>query len=125
MLPEKYRLKRDRDFEILFNEGRFFAGTMVNAKVWLVDPEKYPKRGYARTDLKIGFIVSVKTEKSAVKRNRVKRRIREIIRLFLKENRIRPGYHIAFMAKSESIGAPYADIEESVREVLHKARILS
>lgn len=124
MLPEKYRLKRERDFEILFNEGRFVAGSVVNAKVWRVDPVKYPKRGYGPDDLKIGFIVGTKTEKSAVKRNRVKRQMREVLRLALKEGRIRSGYHIAFMAKPESIGAPYVDISASIEEILRKARLL-
>lgn len=124
MLLNEYRLKRDRDFEILFNEGRFVAGDFVNAKVWRVDTGKYPKRGYAADDLKIGFVVGTKTEKSAVKRNRVKRQMREVIRLLLKEGLIKRGYHVAFMAKPESIGAAYEDISQSIHDVLGRARLL-
>lgn len=124
MLPQAHRLKKDRDFDILFSEGRFVAGRTVNAKVWRIDTEKYPKRGYTPHDLKIGFVVGVKTEKSAVKRNRVKRQMREAVRLIIKDGRMKRGYHIAILAKPESIGAPYQTIAQSIEEVLGKARLL-
>jgi ribonuclease P protein component len=124
MLPDEYRLKKDRDFDILFKEGRFVAGTFVNAKVWRVDTEKYPKRGYKPDDLKIGFAVGTKVSKSAVKRNRVKRQMREVVRLLLKDGRVKSGYHIVFIAKPESVGASYEDISRSIHDVLQKARLV-
>ncbi len=124
MLTEQYRLKKMKDFEILFKEGRFVLGNIVGAKIWKIDPTKYPKRGYVETDLKIGFVASVKHEKKAVGRNRVKRQMREVVRLLLKDNRIKEGYFIAFLSTPKLFSAEYADIAQDIESILKKARLL-
>ena len=124
MLPKEYRLKRMKDFEILYQEGRFVGGRLVTAKVWKIDPEKYPRRDYKKDNLKIGFVVSKKVHKSAVKRNRLKRQMREVVRLLLKEKKLKTGFMIAIMAKREMLESDYSPIEKSVVDVLEKARVL-
>ncbi|MBP9732478.1 MAG: ribonuclease P protein component [Candidatus Magasanikbacteria bacterium] len=124
MLTEQYRLKKMKDFEILFAEGRFVSGNILSAKVWKIDPAKYPKRGYVENDLKIGFVASVKHEKKAVGRNRVKRQMREVVRLLLKDNRIKEGYFIAFLSTPKLFSAEYADIAQDIESILKKARLL-
>lgn len=123
MLPKDYRLRRLKDFDILFKEGHFVGGELANAKVWRIEPEKYPRRGYANDDLKIGFIVSNKLSKSAVRRNRVKRQMREAVRLLLKAGQIRRGFMIAFMAKVNILGKEYQEIEQGIKDVLRRARV--
>lgn len=113
-----------KDFEILFKEGQFVGGSLLTAKVWRIEPEKYPRRGYTREDLKIGFVVSTKVSKSAVKRNRVKRQMREVVRLLLKEGKVKCGFMIAIMAKPEIMGKEYEEIERSVVELLRRARVI-
>lgn len=124
MLPKEYRLTRMKDFEILFKEGRFVGGGLVTAKVWHVQPEKYPRRAYSSEDLKIGFVVSTKISKSAVKRNRAKRQMREVVRLLLKEDRLKHGFMLSIMAKSAVLSAEYGDIAADVVGVLRRAQIL-
>jgi ribonuclease P protein component len=124
MLTEQYRLKKMKDFEILFKEGVFVSGNIVGAKIWKVDPATYPKRGYAKTDLKIGFVASIKHEKKAVGRNRVKRQMREVVRLLLKDSRIKEGYFIAFLSTPKLFGAEYTDIARDIESILKKARLL-
>lgn len=124
MLQQENRLRRMKDFDILYKEGRFVGGALVTMKYWKVDPEKYPKRGYKADDLKIGVVVSVKVSKHAVKRNRAKRQMREVIRLLLKDQKIKTGYHIAIMAKQEILTAEYADIERSMKNVLQRGGLL-
>lgn len=124
MLSQTFRLRRMKDFEILFKEGRFVAGRMLNAKIWKIEPEKYPKRGYVETDLKIGFVASVKHEKRAVGRNRAKRQMRECVRLLLKEGNIKAGYFIAFLSTPALFEATTAEIREDIELVLKKARVL-
>ncbi|MBP9695008.1 MAG: ribonuclease P protein component [Candidatus Magasanikbacteria bacterium] len=124
MLPDQYRLKRDRDFEILFKEGQFVSGTLLTMKVWKIDPIKYPKRGYKTDDLLLGFVVSTKISKNAVVRNRLKRQMREVIRLLIKENRIKNGFMVGFLAKAEMIGKAYEEIETSMMEILRRASLL-
>lgn len=124
MLQDENRLKRMKDFEILFSEGRFVPGNLLNAKVWKIEPTKYPKRGYHDTDLKIGFVASVKHEKKAVGRNRAKRQMREVVRLLLKDKRIKEGYLIAFLSTPKVFGAEYTDIFKDIESILKKARLL-
>lgn len=109
-----------KDFEVLFKEGRFVAGKFVTAKIWKIEPAKYPRRKYNIDDLKIGFVVGLKVSKSAVKRNRVKRQMREVVRLLLKEGKLKNGYHIAIMAKANTIGAEYAEIAKDIAAVLKR-----
>lgn len=124
MLSQEYRLKKMKDFEILFNEGRFVAGKILNAKIWKIEPEKYPKRAYQISDLKIGFVASVKHEKKAVGRNRVKRQMREVVRLLVKDEKIKSGYFIAFLSTPKTFGAEYDDIASDITSILTKSRIL-
>ena len=124
MLTRPYRLTRMKDYEILFKEGRFVGGNLVNAKIWRIEPEKYPRRDYMKMDLKIGFVVSTKISKSAVKRNRVKRQMREVVRLLVKAGRIKTGFIIAILAKVNILGKEYNEIEISVMDVLSRGRIL-
>jgi len=114
-----------KDFEILFKEGRFAGGELVSVKSWKIDPEKYPRRKYAKDNLLIGFVAGVKAHKSAVKRNRAKRQMREVVRLLLKEGKLRTGYMVAVIAKKEIVGATYEEIEKSVVAALRKARVLA
>jgi ribonuclease P protein component len=124
MLPKQYRLKHMKDFEILFKEGWFFGGELVTAKVWRVVPEKYPRRDYTQNDLKIGFVVGKKVSKSAVKRNRIKRKMREVVRLLLKEKKIKSGYMIAIVAKPLILAKKYEEIEKDITLVLRRAGVL-
>ena len=113
-----------KDFKILYKEGWFVNGELITAKVWKINIEKYPRRKYSESDLKVGFVVSVKVSKKAVVRNRIKRQMREVARLLLKEDKLRSGFMVALMAKQDVVGKEYVEIEKSVLEVLKKGGIL-
>lgn len=113
-----------KDFEILFKEGWFVNGELFTAKVWKINPDKYPRRKYSPDDLKIGVVVGLKVSKSAVKRNRLKRQMREVVRLALKNEKLKKGFMVALIAKPTALGKNYTDIEKGVVEVLQKAKLL-
>jgi len=113
-----------KDWEILFREGKFCGGRFLTVKYWKVQPEKYPKRDYTQDDLKIGFAVGLKISKSAVKRNRVKRQMREVVRLLLKDGKIHKGFMVGVLAKPEILEKEYEDIGKDVVEVFSRARLL-
>ncbi len=113
-----------KDFDILFKEGKFVGSQFLTAKYWIVEPEKYPRRKYSTEDLKIGFVVGKKVHKSAVKRNKLKRQMREVVRLLLKENKLKTGFHVAIIAKPEIFGAEYAEIEKDTLSVIKRSGIL-
>ncbi|MFH1946721.1 MAG: ribonuclease P protein component [Candidatus Magasanikbacteria bacterium] len=124
MLPSENRLKKMKDFEILFKEGKFVGGQFLTVKYWKTEPEKYPRRKYNTKDLKIGFVVGKKVHKSAVKRNRIKRQMREVVRLLLKENKLKIGFYIAFIAKPEILDRKYGEVEKDVLGVFKRSGVL-
>lgn len=113
-----------KDFEILFKEGRFVGGSFVTIKYWKVQPEKYPKRRYDQGELKIGFVAGLKVSKSAVKRNRIKRQMREVVRLLIKDEKIKKGSHILVIAKKEILTADYEKIQKDILSVFRRAGLL-
>lgn len=125
MLPQQNRLKKTRDIEIVMENGRFFSGHTINLKVWFINPDQFPKRGYTKQDLKFAFVVGKKVHKSAVNRNRLKRQMREVVRLLLKGAKLRPGSMVVVMAKKEMLDATHKDIEKDMNFLLSKAKIIA
>lgn len=115
MLPKERRLKADRDFKAIFDTGRWGGGAFISLK-------------YAKNEdgdrAKMGFMVGVKVAKSAVARNLVKRRMREVVRLMVKSGKIMDNFDIIFIAKGEIVGKTYHQIEEDVKIGLLRAKIL-
>lgn len=124
MLQQENRLRKKRDIEITFEEGRFVGGNLVNLKVWSVDPVKYPKRGYTGDELQFAFVVGTKIDKRAVVRNRLKRQMREVIRLLLLDKKIAPGFFVLVMAKKEMVGVEYPKIAQDLTAALRRSRLL-
>jgi len=70
MLPKKNRLKKKKDFENVFNDGRGYKEDFLYLKI-------------AKNKLKtsrFGFAVSKKFSKNATVRNQIKRRLRELVK---------------------------------------------
>ncbi len=112
MLAKENRLVKTKDFENVFKRGKFFAEDFINLKV-------------ASNNLDIsrfGFIVGLKVSKKAVRRNRVKRRIREIIRLRL--DKIKKGFDVVIMTKPEIVDKNYKEIERVMNNILMKSKLI-
>ncbi len=124
MLQQQHRLKKMKVIEILMKQGRFVGGKLLTVKIWKINPDKFPRRNYSKDDLLIGFSIGKKISKSAVKRNFYKRKIREAVRLLLKEKEILPGAMVMIIAKSEIKEATYKEIETEVSLLLKKIKII-
>lgn len=87
MLPVINRLKTDKDFESVFNDGKTAENRFL--KIKFIKNHKQETR--------FGFIVSVKFAKKAVVRNLVKRRLRAAVWFLLRS--IKPGFDIIIWPK--------------------------
>ena len=74
------------------------------------------------TENRIGYTVSKKLG-HAVVRNRVRRRLREIYRLH--ESEVLPGRDIVVVARSRTVGAPYAKLERAFLSLSEKLGLLA
>ena len=112
MLKKEFRLRKQRDFENVFDKGFYFSGNFLSLKT--------AKNGLPIS--RFGFIVSKKVSKKAVQRNRVKRLLRESIRLMQKD--VRAGFDAVFISKAGIVGKDFEEVNLVVEELLKKARLV-
>lgn len=107
-----YRLRDRSRFQQVRREGRCWTETLL---VMCVLPNDLP---YSR----FGFSVSKRVGKAVV-RNRIRRRMREVIRL--RQSRIAPGFDMVFIARHPSAQATYGEIAQACEQALSRSHLLS
>lgn len=129
MLAQENRLKKVRDFNLILKYGFWQRGRLLDLKYLELAkkqdyfPKKVDKIEFS-SQLKIAFSVGLKISKSAVKRNRIKRQLSEIIRLLIKDGRIKTGFFLMFVAKKEILDKSYGEIDGEAGGLLKKAGVL-
>lgn len=108
MRGEQY-LTRPVQYSLVYSKGSSWANRLLVLKA-------LPN---GRDLSRYGFSVSRRVG-GAVVRNRVKRRLREILRLMS----LRPGWDILFIVRPPAAEGRYADLERAVKELLSRAQIL-
>ena len=103
-------IKKNSDFVRVYKKGKFYAGRHIVL---------YVLRNGCNIN-RIGITVGRKFGKS-VKRNRVKRLIRENYRLY--EIFVKNGYDIVFVARSGEDMPTFADIRKEMKFLLKKLDI--
>lgn len=112
MLPKENRLKKEKEFETVFKGGRAVKGSNIFLK--------YLANGTDKT--KVGFVVSKKVSKLAVERNKIKRRMREVVRLKKKE--IKEGLSIIFIALPSINNVEYGEIKKDIENLFNKGELI-
>ena len=70
---------------------------------------------------KTGFVVSKKIHKRAVKRNRIKRLMRESYRLLIKEGAVSDKYiSLIFVASSKLLNMNFKEVDNAMRKLVYK-----
>ena len=115
MLPKQYRLKKKIAFNATYRTGQSLHKNGVTVFCGKSKSNNEPT--------KIGFVVSKKIHKRAVKRNRIKRLMRESVRLYIKNTQnldnCKP-MSLIFVASSKLLDKKFSDINYAVTKLLDK-----
>lgn len=111
MLAEKFRFHGHGSLKFVYSRGQ-----VVRSKLFIT---KYTHNS-RRKQPRIAVVVSKKVMKSAVKRNRIRRRMYELIRLELPA--LVPQTDLVFIVISPDVlVAPHADLQAAVRRSVAQA----
>ncbi len=114
MLARAERLQSGRDFAAAYARKKSWASPLVVLYV-----RSHPPGGEYGETRRFGFSVSKKVSKSAVVRNRVKRRLRAICRA--RGPQWRRGFDAVVVARSACVEASYADLDAAVCALVARA----
>ena len=110
MLPSINRLKKDRDFDNIFRRG-----VKINSQNFYLIFVKN-NLDYSR----FGFVVSKKVSNKAVVRNKIKRKLRALIRDRL--GQIRKGIDVAIIVKPGFNLTRLGELEKNIKEVFNDSK---
>ncbi|HLN19319.1 MAG TPA: ribonuclease P protein component [Patescibacteria group bacterium] len=114
MLDRRSRVVKKEDYDRIFHLGKTFYQDMLSLKI-------------AENGQKIsrfGIVVGLKFSSLAVRRNRIKRQIREIVRKNIAE--IKSGFDVVIMINKIAGKNEFSseEIEKSFKNILKKAKLL-
>ncbi len=116
MLPKQYRLKKRSAFKATYKvKNSTHTGGVTLFAGLLKKENEYPT--------KVGFVVSKKVHKRAVKRNRLKRLMRESYRLLLKDNKLgnsQKYMSLIFVGSEKALGKNFSNIKSSIEKLLER-----
>ncbi len=113
MLPKELRLKKRSAFTATYKTGTSFHQDGITMFCGRINKEPFPT--------KAGFVVSKKIHKRAVKRNRIKRLMRESYRLLVKDNGSSTKYmSIIFVASAKLLNKDFKYVNSAITKLAGK-----
>jgi len=113
-MHKKVRLRANADFERLRREGRTLLHPLLVLSI-LPNGLEYSRFGFA-VGRRLG---------KAVERNRIKRRMREIIRMRMQKGEIAAGWDVVFIARHPMREASFYQVDEAIGLLLRRAGLMS
>ena len=108
-MKESHALTKRAQYVLVYQQGKVWIDSLLVMKAL---PNGLSLSRY-------GFSVTKKVGK-AVQRNRLKRLLREIMRLQV----LKPGWDIVFIARRRAVAADFHQLERAVTELLGQAKLL-
>ena len=106
MLKKINRIGQKKEFLEVKNKGKMLNSPLFGAIFLIGETE----------DIKFGFVISKKISKRAVDRNKIKRRMCEVLRKRLSD--FRPGTRMIFLAKKSLLGTSVKDVEMEINKLI-------
>ena len=110
-MKQHYSLKKNSDFRRLYTKGKS-AATPYLVLYYRKNRTDHNRAGYT-VSTKLGH---------AVVRNRVRRRLREIVRL--NADAVKPGYDLVIVARAKAVDAEYKKLERAYLTACGKLGLL-
>jgi ribonuclease P protein component len=112
-MRSKYRLRANADFQRVRREGRTWSHSLVVLAA----------RPNGLDHSRFGFAVGRRVAKAA-RRNRIKRRMRESVRLRIQKGEIAAGWDLVFIARRPMLGASFQQVDQAIGLLLRRAGLL-
>lgn len=112
MLPKENRLKKKKDFDAVFKQGEGSKEDFLYLKI---------KKNNLETS-RFGFVVSKKFSKKATERNKIKRRLSELVGL--KMPTLKKGIDGVIVIMPGLKKSGFRELEESINELFKKSKLL-
>lgn len=112
--PKSVRILRSKDFRRVYEQGTRYSGPFF-AAFYARCPDTEGLSG--STGPRIGFTVP-RSLGGAVVRNRIKRRVREAVRLGL--DRLNPQWEIVFNPRRAAMNSPFAELQREIQKLFQR-----
>ncbi len=112
MLPKKYRLVKNKDFARVAHYGRKSYIPELSLK-WIKNNQSYSRWG---------IIVSLKVDKKAVVRNKIKRRLRALLRENISS--LASGWDVIIITKDRIKELDYTQLQDVFLKILRKCNLI-
>jgi len=112
MLPQANRIKKKKDFEIIFRNSKSLKNSLFILKI-------------IKNDLginRVGFVVSKKVSKKAVIRNKIRRRLSDTVKAEM--GNIKLGIDLVFIALPGIEKREFPEIKEAIIDALLKTKLI-
>lgn len=113
MLNKINRLRKDKDYKRLVNNSRSCRFGSLNVRIAL----------NKKNETRVGVVVGKNISKKAVIRNRIRRKLQEIIRLMLKAGVLKSGFDIMVRPDIKALNFSYQELENNVSECFKRAGV--
>ena len=111
------RLRGRKICDRVMRRGILLKGRTMNVRALLGSP-RHPHADAKNHAVYVGTVASTKLDKSAVKRNRMRRRCREAWRITLRERAGTRSVQLLIMPRSSRLKAPFEELQKDVSTFL-------